>query len=293
VHGIFSDKLGLQPRHIAGRDGIRPCCGDPNLAWDVDYRIRSKLASSWIVVQSPAVGFERDHRGQIQAILVDDRAARIAGGHKHRPFVSEEARRVLADGAEALDHDPRTVQGHLDVLPRHIDCADKTKTRGADFVERDAADLARQPDGPADLVLDPAHCQLVHSHVRTRDILGKIANGRSEGPNEPFLLGQRHLGVAKNHRFAAAMRQAGRGVLEGHRPRQSERFLGTDIGRHPNATDRRPAGDVVDHDHRLETAEGRWMCTSSNGPSSSANETYPPSRPLQRADYRFIRRLML
>jgi hypothetical protein len=61
---------------------------------------------------------------------------------------------------------------------------------------------------------------------------------------------QRHLG--KNHRFATAVRQTGRGILEGHRPRQSEGFLGADVGRHLHAADRRSAGDVVDGDHRFE-----------------------------------------
>jgi hypothetical protein len=61
---------------------------------------------------------------------------------------------VLADRAEALDHDSRTGELQLDMVPRYIDCADKTKTGGADLVERDATDLARQPDGAADLVLD-------------------------------------------------------------------------------------------------------------------------------------------
>jgi hypothetical protein len=41
------------------------------------------------------------------------------------------------------------------MVPRCIDCADKTKAGGADFVERDTTDLARQPDSTADLVLDP------------------------------------------------------------------------------------------------------------------------------------------
>jgi hypothetical protein len=48
------------------------------------------------------------------------------------------------------------------------------------------------------------------------------------------------------------MRQARRSVLEGHRSRQSEGFLSADIRRHPDPADRRPAGDVVDRDHRLE-----------------------------------------
>jgi hypothetical protein len=74
-----------------------------------------------------------------------------------------------------------------------------------------------------------------------------------EGPNQPLFVGQRHFGVGKDHRFAAPVRQTGRGILKGHCSRQSEGFLGADIGRHPNPADRRPASDIVDRDHRLET----------------------------------------
>ena len=99
--------------------------------------------------------------------------------------------------------------------------------------------------------LIPAHCQLVRSHVRTRNVLGEIADRCGEGPDQPLLVAQRHLGVGKDHRFAA-MRQTGRGILKGHCPRQSESFLGADIGRHPNPADSRPAGDIVDRDDFFE-----------------------------------------
>jgi hypothetical protein len=203
-------------------------------------------------VQCAALGLERDQRDQVQPILVNNRAARIAGGDEHRSFLGEEARRVLADRAKALDHDSRTGELQLDMVPRYVDCSDKTKTGGADLVERDAADLARQPDGAADLILDPAHGQLVGSHVRTRDVLGEIADRRGEGPDQPLLVAQRHFGVGKDHRFAAAVRQTGRGILEGHRSRQPEGFLGADIWRHPDPADRRPAADIVNRNHRLE-----------------------------------------
>jgi hypothetical protein len=42
--------------------------------------------------------------------------------------------------------------------------------------------------------------------------------------------------MGEDHRFAAAMRQAGRGVLKGHRSRQPEGLLVADIGRHTHAT---------------------------------------------------------
>src|SRR6516164_4512315 len=135
-------------------DYIRTGCGDPNLARNVDHRISPKLAPSRIFVQRSALGLEHGQHGQVETVLVDDRAARITGGDEHRSFLGEEARGVFADRAEALDHDSRTGELQLDMVPRYVDCADKTKTGGADLVERDAADLARQPDGAADLVLD-------------------------------------------------------------------------------------------------------------------------------------------
>src|SRR6516225_6220998 len=150
-------------------DYIRTRCGDPNLARNVDHRIGPKLAPSRIFVQRSALGLERGQHGQVETVFVDDRAARITGGDEHRPFLGEEARGMLADRAEALDHDSRTGELQLDMVPRYVDCADKTKTGGADLVERDAADLARQPDGAADLVLDPPHGQLVCAHVRSEE----------------------------------------------------------------------------------------------------------------------------
>jgi hypothetical protein len=62
----------------------------------------------------------------------------------------------------------------------------------------------------------------------------------------------RHFGISEDHRFAAAVRQTGGRILEGHCPRQPEGFLGADIGGHAHAADCRPTGNVVDGDDRLE-----------------------------------------
>ena len=138
------------------------------------------------------------------------------------------------------------------MLPRNIDGSNEAKPGSADLVERDTADLARQSDGTADLVLDPTHRQLIRTHVGSRDVIEEIADRRGERPDQALLVAQRHFGVGKDHRFTAAMRQAGCGILEGHRPCQSKGFLGADVGRHSHAADRRSAGDVVDRDDRLE-----------------------------------------
>ena len=163
---------------------------------------------------------------------------------------------MLTDRAEALDDDPCPRQRQPDMLPRDIDRDRKAKAGSADLVEWDAADLSRQPDSTARLVLDPSHRQLVGSHIGPRDVIREIADRRGEGADQALLVLERHLGIGEDHRFAAAVRQSGNGILEGHRPRQPEGFLGADIGRHAHAADRRPAGDVVDRDDRLETDGG-------------------------------------
>jgi hypothetical protein len=220
---------------------------------DIDHRIGCELAAARIITERTALGLERDQRGQVQSVLVDNGAERIAGGDEHRAFLDEEARRVLADRAKALDRDPRALQRYPEMLPRHVDRAGETKAGGADLIERDAADLARQSDRAAGLVFDPSHCRLVGSHIRPRDIFVEIGDRGGEGSDQPRLLAQRHLGVCKDHRFAAAMRQTGGSALEGHCPRQPEGFLGADIGGHAHAADRRSASDIVDRDYRSET----------------------------------------
>jgi hypothetical protein len=142
------------------------------------------------------------------------------------------------------------------MLSRHVDRTSQPEAGRADLVERNAADLAWQPDRAARLVLDPSHRQLVGPHIRPRDVIREIADRRGESADQPLLVGERHLGIREDHRFAAAVRQPGRSILEGHRPCQPEGFLGADVWGHPHAADRRPAGDVVDRDDRLQTDGG-------------------------------------
>jgi hypothetical protein len=80
----------------------------------------------------------------------------------------------------------------------------------------------------------------------------KIADRRGKASDQLLLVGDLHLGIGKDHRLAAAMRQASISILKGHRSRQPEGFLGTNIGRHAHGADCRSAGDVVDRDHRLK-----------------------------------------
>src|SRR6516162_1757997 len=204
-------------------------------------------------MESSAIGLERHQGGQVQSVVVEDRTASIAGGDEHGALVDKETRGVLADRTKALDHDPRAFEGHLDVLSGHLDRTDETKTRGADLVQWDAADLAREPHGAARLVLDPTHRQLVGSHIGAWDVVGEIFDRPGEGPDQPLLLLKSHFGVSKDHRFAAAVRQTRGSILQRHRARQPKSFLGADIGRHAHTSDSWSAGDIVDCNHRLET----------------------------------------
>ena len=76
------------------------------------------------------------------------------------------------------------------------------------------------------------------------------------GPDQIFLLVFRHPMVREDHRLAAAVGQARRGVLERHGARQPEAFLQADVRRHAQAADRWARGDVVDDDDPLQAGRG-------------------------------------
>ena len=124
------------------------------------------------------------------------------------------------------------------IAARDVDRRDKAEAGGADLVERDAADLARQADGAAGLVLDPAHRQLVGAHVGAGDVVDEVGDRGGKGADQPLLVRGRHLGIGVDHRLAAAMRQARGGVLERHGAREPKGLLGAHVRRHADAADR-------------------------------------------------------
>ena len=74
-----------------------------------------------------------------------------------------------------------------------------------------------------------------------------------------------HARFAEDDRFAAAVRQAGRGVLPSHGTGEPKAFLNRHIGRHSYAADSGPARSVVDHDDRsqlqartIDVNDPRW-----------------------------------
>jgi len=104
--GAFGDDPGLQAPHVAGMDDIGACRRDPNIAWDVNHRIRAKLADARVVDQCRPFGLERQKRRKVQPIPIGDRAACVAGTDKHRSLLGEETSSVLSDRAKTLNDDP-------------------------------------------------------------------------------------------------------------------------------------------------------------------------------------------
>jgi hypothetical protein len=104
----------------------------------------------------------------------------------------------------------------------------------------------------ARLILDPAHAELVRSHIRAGDVIGNVSDRPGERAYHLLLSLRRHSWIAEDHRFAATMRETGGGVLPGHGAGEAKAFLSGDVGRHPDAADRRTACRIVDHDDPLE-----------------------------------------
>ncbi len=121
----------------------------------------------------PTASLEVDERADIEAACVVHGSARVGRSDEHGAALDEEARGVLADGAEALHGDPSALQRRPAVPRGNLGGGRDPEARCTDLIERYAADLARQPDAAADLVLDPAHRRLVRAHVGTDDEMGQ------------------------------------------------------------------------------------------------------------------------
>jgi hypothetical protein len=117
------------------------------------------------------------------------------GADQDSPLLRQKPCRVLADRAEALHNHACVGQIELDELTRHVDAGGEAEAGGADLVERDTADRGRQSSGAAGLVLDPAHAELVRSHVRPGDVVGDVADRVRERTHHRFLSIGRHAGL--------------------------------------------------------------------------------------------------
>ena len=104
-----------------------------------------------------------------------------------------------AHRAEALHYHSGAVELYFPVSRGDLRHVADAPASGADFIQRDAAELSRQAHGPADLVPYPRHAAFVGAHVRAEDILLVAAQGASEGPYQPFLVRRRHPGIAEQY----------------------------------------------------------------------------------------------
>jgi hypothetical protein len=168
-------------------------------------------------------------------------------------MVAQEAGGVLAHGTEALDHHAGALELEIAVAHRDVGTIAEPPARGADLVQGNTAHFPRQTDDAVDLVLDPGHALLVRAHVRGQYVLLDVPKRAGQSAYDAFLLIRRHLGIAEDDYLAAAVGEAGGGVLHGHGPGQADALLGAHVRRHADSADGRTLGHVVDDQHRLET----------------------------------------
>ena len=157
-----------------------------------------------------------------------------------------------ADGAEALHRHLCALQLDLGIVLGGLGGDHQAVAGRADFIERDAAQLARQTDRTPDLVPDPGHGGLVCSHVRPGNVLGEMADGGGEGAHQPLLVGRRHRWIAEDHGLGAAMGQRSGAVLECHGAGEAKALLRAHILGHAGATDGRSRSSVVDDDDGVQ-----------------------------------------
>ena len=158
-----------------------------------------------------------------------------------------------ADRAEALDRDARALRAAVAVARGDLGGVAQPPAGGADLVERDAAERSRQADRAPDLVLHPRHAGLVGAHVGAEDVVVSrcAGRGRRRGSAPPCVLrGMRGSPHSTDlpppcARPAAAFFR----VMARARRKHSSTLTS---GRHAQAADRRAAGDVVHHQHRLQ-----------------------------------------
>jgi hypothetical protein len=116
----------------------------------------------------------------------------------------------------------------------------------AELVERDAADLAREPHRAADLGAHPGHAGLVGPHVGAEDVILDVAKGAGQRAHQALLALDGHAGIALEHGLPAAVGKARGGVLERHRASEAKALLRRDVRRHAEPADRGTRGRVVD-----------------------------------------------
>jgi hypothetical protein len=185
-----------------------------------------------------------------------DRAARIRRRDEHCTLLCQEAGHVAADGAEALYDEPRAVERDPAERSGHLGGMAEPEARRPDLVQRDATERPRQADHSANLVANPGHALLVGAHVGGEDVVVDAAQRLRHGANQRFLAFPGEARIRPDDCLAAAVGQAGSGVLEGHGPRQAQAFLQAHVRRHAHAADGRSRRGVIDHQDACEAHRG-------------------------------------
>ncbi len=269
-----SDQPRLQLADVVLADHVGARGRDPDVAVDADHRVAlERLGACRSRSTLPPARLSVDERFDVDARRDRAmRAASVGGGDQHRAPLGEEARRVMADGAEALHRDPRALQSQRPRLPppprpRRRGRSRWRRSRRAECRRSRAAGRRRGRSRRA-----PRPCSARRCPCRGRGCSRADRRWRGEGAHQraPCRVG-RHRRVGEDHRLAAAVRQAGGGVLQRHRAGESEALLERHVRRHAHAADRGAAGHVVDDHDGLQARRRAPRCGSTfSGPRSSA-----------------------
>ncbi len=249
-------ELRGQPVDVVLADHVGPRGRHPDLARHRDQVLAGERPAPGELADVLARALVLDEGIDVEAVRVLDRAPRVRRRHDGAALLRQEARRVDAHRAEALDHHASPVEGDPDVGRGDLRRVPQAEARRAELVEGNPADLAGQAHGAADLVLHPGHAALVGAHVGPEDVVALAAQGVGESAHQLLLALARGGGIAVEHRLPAAVGESGRGVLHAHRTRQAEALVGAHVGRHAQAPDRRTGGDVVDHQGPTQADSG-------------------------------------
>jgi len=251
--GPLQHQLGLERADIIFAQHVGPRGRDPDVAVDAHHVFRFERARTGKALHLAGLLLVGDEGGDIHAFGVHDGGVAVGGRHQHAAVLCEETRSMLSDGAKALHRDPCSLKPDASDLFGRLGRCHEAVAGGADLIERNAADLAWQADGAADLVIHPGHGLFVGAHVGAGDIVDEVGDGASEGADQRFLLLRRHSRIGENDRLAAAMRQACRGILQRHGARQPGAFLKAHIRLHAGTADGRAGRHIVHHNDGLET----------------------------------------
>ncbi len=122
---------------------VGACGGNPDVAIDADDRIAIAPLAAPIVEDASTLILECDESLDVQPLVIHDRSRRVGGRDEHCAASDEESCRMLADGAEALNGDPRSCQSDLAKVLRDLGRDGESESSRANLIEWDSADFPR------------------------------------------------------------------------------------------------------------------------------------------------------